>query len=77
MKKEHAYKVFVDIWRLISKYRFQKLDDTQWSSLASDGEKLLQRYKGTDVEYLYRWYPQYMNSWKKKSFFDRGNAIAS
>lgn len=54
MKKEHAYKVFVDIWRLISKYRFQKLDDTQWSSLASDGEKLLQRYKGTDVEYLYR-----------------------
>lgn len=54
MKKEHAYRVFVDIWRLISKYRFQKLDDTQWSSLASDGEKLLQRYKGTDVEYLYR-----------------------
>ncbi|RKJ44296.1 hypothetical protein D7X98_12210 [bacterium 1XD8-76] len=54
MRKEHAYKVFVDIWRLICKYRFQKLDDTEWGSFVSDGERLLQRYKGTDVEYLYR-----------------------
>lgn len=54
MKKESAYKVFVDIWRLACKYRFQKLDDEQWINFISDGELLLQRYKGTDVECLYR-----------------------
>ena len=54
MKKEHAYKVFVDIWRLACKYRFQKLDEEQWISFVTDGETLLKRYEGTDVEHLYR-----------------------
>lgn len=52
--KELAYKVFVDIWRLGSKYHFQKLNDEQWESFIADAEKLLTRYKGTGADYLFR-----------------------
>ncbi len=52
--KELAYRVFVDIWRLACKYRFQKLDDPRWESLIEDAGRLLERYKGTDAEYLFR-----------------------
>lgn len=52
--KNIAYKVFVDIWRLTCKYRFQKLDDKEWGNFVSDGYKLFNRYKNTNVEYLFR-----------------------
>lgn len=52
--RELAYRVFVDMWRLACKYRFQKLDDTRWESLTEDAGRLLERYKGTDAEYLFR-----------------------
>lgn len=53
--KELAYKVFVDVWHLICKYHFQKLDDKQWECFISDAEKLLKRYKDTKAEYLFRY----------------------
>lgn len=52
--KEQAYKVFVDVWRLACKYHFQKLDDSQWECFIADGGKLLDRYRGTVVEQLFR-----------------------
>ena len=52
--KELAYKVFVDLWHLTCKYRFQKMDDEQWEEFIADAEKLLKRYKDTKVEYLFR-----------------------
>lgn len=52
--KEQAYKVFVDVWRLACKYRFLKLDDSQWECFIADGGRLLDRYRGTTVEQLFR-----------------------
>lgn len=52
--KELAHRVFVDVWRLACKYRFQKLDDFQWEKLIKDADRLLERYKGTDAEGLFR-----------------------
>lgn len=52
--KELAYKVFVDIWRLTCKYRFQKLNDEQWKCFIADAENLLLRYKDTQAEKLFR-----------------------
>ena len=52
--KDMAHRVFVDVWRLAYKYRFRKLGDDEWESLVNDGEKLFERYKGTNVEYLFR-----------------------
>lgn len=52
--KELAYQVFVDVWRLVCKYRFQKLNDGQWEYFIADAENLLLRYKNTQVEKLFR-----------------------
>lgn len=52
--KDSAYKVFVDIWRLTCKYRFQKLDDEQWECFIADAEKLLSRYRDTEAEDIFR-----------------------
>ena len=52
--REQAYKVFVDVWRLACKYRFLKLTDNQWECFISDSGKLLDRYRGTAVEQLFR-----------------------
>ncbi len=49
-----AYEVFVDIHRLAYKYRFQKLDTAGWESFIADGEKLMERYRGTAAESLFR-----------------------
>ena len=52
--RELAYKVFVDVYRLSCKYRFQKLNDKQWENMISDADRLLKRYKDTEAEYLFR-----------------------
>lgn len=52
--KEMAYRVFVDVWRLAAKYNFRKLDEEQWERFIDDADYLYNRYKGTQVENLYR-----------------------
>lgn len=52
--KEKAYKVFVDVWRLVCKYRFQKLNESKWGEFVNDAERLMERYKGTEIENLFR-----------------------
>ncbi|MEZ3506289.1 MAG: hypothetical protein K1W10_04975 [Lachnospiraceae bacterium] len=52
--KNKAYEVFVDVWRLAYRYQFRKLDDSRWEGFIADAEKLMARYKGTDVETLFR-----------------------
>lgn len=51
--KNKAYEVFVDVWRLAYKYQFRKLDESRWEEFITDAEKLLARYKCTDVEILF------------------------
>lgn len=53
--KDSAYKVFVDIWRLTCKYRFQRLDDKQWECFIADAEKLYSRYRNTEAETIFRY----------------------
>lgn len=53
--KDSVYKVFVDIWRLTYKYRFQKLDDEQWECFLSDAKKLMSRYRNTEAETIFRY----------------------
>lgn len=52
--KELAYRAFVDVWRLAAKYGFQKLDENQWERFIDDADFLMKRYKGTEVEMLFR-----------------------
>lgn len=52
--KELAYRVFVDVWRLACRYRFQKLDDSQWERLTADAGTLFKRYRNTEAESLFR-----------------------
>ena len=54
--KEEVYRIIVDIWRMICKYQFRKLSDDEWERFVSDGERLLERYKGNrnPVEMLCR-----------------------
>ena len=52
--KDLAYKVFVDVYRLACRYRFSKLDDKQWECFIADGGRLLDRYRGTEAEQLFR-----------------------
>ncbi|GFI47779.1 hypothetical protein IMSAGC019_03105 [Lachnospiraceae bacterium] len=49
-----AYEIFVDVYRLAYKYRFQKLDIAGWGNFITDGEKLMGRYWGTAAESLFR-----------------------
>lgn len=53
--KTHAYRVFVDIWRLSYKYGFQKLNDSQWEDFVNRGNWLYRKYKGTPVGPLFRY----------------------
>lgn len=64
--KEKAYKVFVDVWRLAYKYRFQKLNESQWTEFVNDAEMLMNRYKGTEVENLFRLLFQAVQSFYEK-----------
>lgn len=57
-----AYRVFVDVWRLACRYRFQKLENDEWESLISDGNKLFDRYKDTYAECLFRYLFQAIQS---------------
>lgn len=52
--KELAYRAFVDAWRLAAKYGIQKLDENQWERFIDDANFLMKRYKGTEVEELFR-----------------------
>lgn len=64
--KEKAYKVFVDVWRLAYKYRFQRLDEKQWIDFIADAEELMNRYKDTDIESLFRFLFQAVQSFYEK-----------
>lgn len=64
--KEKAYKVFVDVWRLAYKYRFQRLDEKQWIDFIADAEELMNRYKDTDIENLFRFLFQAVQSFYEK-----------
>lgn len=52
--KELAYRVFVDIWRLACRYRFEELDDSRWERMTVDADALFRRYRDTDAEGLFR-----------------------
>lgn len=52
--KNKAYEVFVDIWRLACKYRFQRMDDMQWKAFIADADRLMDRYRKTERELLFR-----------------------
>lgn len=64
--KEKAYKVFVDVWRLACRYHFQILNESQWIEFVNDAEKLMKRYKGTEVENLFRFLFQAVQSFYEK-----------
>lgn len=54
--KSKVYELFVDLWRLVCKYHFHKLSDSEWEALIEDGKRLLVKYrkKGKRLERLYR-----------------------
>lgn len=54
--KDRIYKIVVDTWRLAVKYGFRKMENTEWESFISEGQKLIIRYRaeGEAIERLCR-----------------------
>lgn len=52
--KNIAYEIFVDVWRLICRYQFQRMDAIEWKAFIDDADRLIKRYRGTDGETLFR-----------------------
>lgn len=54
--KKVIYEMVVDLWRMASKYQFQKLTDDEWKQFVKMGEGMLEKYKqkGSSVERLFR-----------------------
>ena len=54
-RKELAYRVFVDCWRLLKRYGFKRLNESQWEDFIECGNFLLKRYRDTESEFLFRY----------------------
>ncbi len=49
-EKELIYNLILDIWSLIKKYDFKKLNDIEWGEFAEQGLLLEQKYKTKSKE---------------------------
>ena len=47
--KDKIYRIVVDVWRLAARYKFQKMEDSEWESFVSGAEKLVRRYHSDDA----------------------------
>ncbi len=54
--KNRIYRIVVDTWRLALKYSFRKMENREWESFVSEGQKLVIRYRaeGEAMERLCR-----------------------
>lgn len=54
--KKVIYELIVDVWRLVSRYQFRKLTDSEWEQFVLDGTKLCEKYRASErsVERLFR-----------------------
>lgn len=54
-EKELIYNLILDIWSLVKKYSFKKLNDDQWGEFAEEGILLEKKYKAHSKE-VYTFY---------------------